>query len=321
MSDGVHYLVLSGGVGGAKLALGLSRILAPRELTIAVFVGDDFDHMDLRVCPDIDSVVYALAGKNDWNRGWGRADETWNFLAAVKELGGPDWFRLGDKDLATHVRRTQLLRSGQTLSEVTSLLARQLNIGATVTPISDDPLRTEITTQDGETLSFQAYFVERRAVPRLKKVTNVGANHAHVAPQVLRALSSEHLQAVIICPSNPVLSIGPMLAIAGLRQSLIDVRVPIVAVSPLRRGQAFKGPTVENMRDCGHEASSIGIAELYKPLLSGLVIDHADAALADDIHALGVATQVADTSMPDAAGCVAVAERLLAGPLLKGAPG
>jgi LPPG:FO 2-phospho-L-lactate transferase len=320
MGDEVHYLILSGGVGGAKLALGLSRVVRPSELTIAVNVGDDFDHMGLRVCPDIDSVVYALAAKNDWERGWGRADETWNFLEAVKELGGPDWFQLGDRDLAMHVRRTQLLRSGRALSEVTSLLARQFGIAATVTPVSDDAIKTELITTEGETLSFQSYFVERRATPQLRSATYVGADSARLAPPVLDALGSGSLRGIIICPSNPVLSIAPMLAVPDLRQALRAARVPIVAVSPLRSGRAFKGPTVQNMIDVGFEASSRGIVDFYKPLLSALVLDLADAALAPDIERLGVGIQVVNTAMPDASACTAVAEQLISGPLFAGAP-
>jgi LPPG:FO 2-phospho-L-lactate transferase len=280
-------LALAGGVGGAKLARGLADVLAPDELTIVVNTGDDFEHLGMHISPDLDSVMYALAGLNDPVRGWGIAGETWNFMQSLAALGGETWFRLGDRDLATHVARTQRLNAGESLSEVTRRLCAHLGIRHGVTPMSDDPVRTLVHTAEG-VLSFQDYFVRRRAGPAVTKLEFAGAGEARIATAFRAALDSPSLNAVIICPSNPYLSVAPILALPGVRSALEHRRVPALAVSPIVAGQALKGPAAKIMRELGKEASSVEIAHFYRGLIDGLVVDHADSALCASIERIGI---------------------------------
>lgn len=275
------YVALSGGVGGAKLALGLSRLLGP-ALSVVVNTGDDFDHLGLRICPDIDSVLYKLAGLSDEQRGWGRAGETWNFMQALAGLGGESWFQLGDKDLALHVERTRLLRQGETLTEVTAHVARQLGVASHILPMSDDPVSTEIDSSEGR-LPFQRYFVEHQCRPVLHGLHYAGARVARLSDAVARALQAPDLRGIIICPSNPYLSIDPILAMPAFLKALQAADVPVVAVSPIIANAAVKGPTAKIMRELGVTPSSLTVAQHYRGLIDGLVIDSSDHAESDAI--------------------------------------
>lgn len=287
------FVALCGGVGGAKLALGLSRILPADRLTIVVNTGDDFEHVGLHVSPDVDTVLYTLSGLANTEQGWGLAGETWGFMEALARLGGPAWFRLGDHDLATHAVRTEMLRRGATLSSVTAHLARRLGVGPAIVPMSDDPVRTFVETDIGR-LAFQSYFVEHRCAPRVRRVDFAGATKARPAPAALAALQAPGLAGIIVCPSNPWLSVDPMLAIPGWRAALEARRVPLVAVTPIVAGLAIKGPTAKIMGELGLEASAEAVARHYGRLLDGFLLDAADAALGPSI---AVPVLTADTIM------------------------
>ncbi|MCC7198446.1 MAG: 2-phospho-L-lactate transferase [Gammaproteobacteria bacterium] len=293
----MSIVALTGGVGGAKLALGLQRVLAPDALVLVVNTGDDFVHLGLHVSPDIDTVVYTLTGLVNVETGWGRADETWTFMQALAGLGGETWFRLGDGDLAMHVERTRRLAAGESLSAVTAHLARRLGLGVKILPMSDDPVRTRIVTADGE-LDFQNYFVERRCVPVVTALGYAGADTARPAPGVLEALRAPGLEAVVICPSNPWLSIDPILAVPALRVALHDCAAPVIAVSPLVGGQAVKGPTAKIMAELGMPVYAAAVARHYEGLLDGFVLDERDAG---DAAQIGVPVCIADTLMRDLA--------------------
>lgn len=301
-------VALCGGIGGAKLALGLERVLASGRLTIIVNTGDDFEHLGLHVSPDLDTVLYTLAGLSDPERGWGRAGETWNFLDALDGLGGEAWFQLGDRDLAIHVLRTEWLRSGRSLSDFAALIGRRLGIRARIVPMSDDPVRTVVHTAEGR-LPFQRYFVGRRCEPAVERIVFEGADEAQAAPEVVAALTRRDLQAVIICPSNPYLSVDPMLAVPGLRTALAQTPAPVVAVSPIIGGKAVKGPTTKIMTELGIPASSAAIDAHYGELIDGLVIDEADAG---DAAAVACAVEVAPTLMRDLQAKELLARRVLA---------
>jgi LPPG:FO 2-phospho-L-lactate transferase len=268
-------VALSGGVGGAKLALGLARTLPADELTIIVNTGDDFEHLGLAISPDIDTLTYTLAGLDDPVRGWGRRDETWQFMRAMTELGGEDWFALGDMDLALHVERTRRLREGETLSMVTAAITGHLGIGCRVLPMSDDPVRTELEVAEGW-IAFQDYFVRQRCAPAVRAIRYSGAERARPAPGVLEALRSPALRAVVICPSNPWLSIDPILAVPGVRAALASAPVPVVAICPLIGGQAIKGPTAKLMDELGIVRGIAAIGEHYADCITALVVDRTD---------------------------------------------
>ena len=236
-----RVLALSGGIGGAKLALGLSRVLSdPSSLMVVANPGDDFEHLGLTICPDLDTLIYTLSGLADPARGWGRRDETWTFMAALKALGGETWFQLGDGDLALHVERTRRLRTGECLSAITAHLCRRLGIGARVVPACDQPLRTVVETADGA-LPFQHYFVRDCCAPVVRGFGYAGAGEARPIPAILEALADPALEAVVLCPSNPYISIDPILAVPGLRQAMVEALAPVIAVSPVVGGRAIKG--------------------------------------------------------------------------------
>ena len=289
-------LALAGGVGGAKLARGLADVLAPHELMIVVNTGDDFEHLGLHISPDVDTVVYTLAGINDPSQGWGLAGETWGFMQALERLGGDAWFRLGDRDLAMHVERTRRLRGGETLASITTDLCARLGVRHRVVPMSDDRVATIVHTDAGP-LSFQDYFVRRRAEPVVTRLEFSGAERARMVGAIASAASSESLAAVVICPSNPYLSISPILAVPGMRSILDDRRVPAIAVSPLVAGRAIKGPAAKIMHELGKEPSSVEIARFYRGLIDVLVLDHADEHLANDVRALGITPVTTSTVM------------------------
>ena len=272
-------LALSGGVGGAKLVLGLDRVLDAGALHVVANVGDDFSHLGLDICPDIDTIVYTLAALSDPERGWGRRDETWNFMAALAALGGPSWFQLGDRDLAMHVERTRRLASGETLSSVTDALRKQLGIAASVWPASDDPVRTRVRAA-GAWLSFQEYFVARRCEPVVEAIDYEGADEARPCAAALDLLRSPALRAVVICPSNPLLSIAPMLAMPAFHDALRSCLAPVIAVSPIVGGAALKGPTAKMLRELGRPVDALEAARCYAGLIDGYVVDRRDAQLA-----------------------------------------
>ena len=305
----VRIAALSGGVGGAKLALGLDRVLAAGELLVVVNTGDDFEHLGLSISPDIDSVIYALAACENPVMGWGRADETWTFMAALEELGGPVWFRLGDKDLAVHTLRTASLRAGVSLSEVTGEIARRFGIATQVLPMSDDPVRTRLLTREGW-IDFQEYFVKRRCEPAVHELSYEGASGAKAAPGLSETLRAE-LDAILICPSNPYLSIDPILAIPEIRSALESATVPVVAVSPIIGGHAVKGPTAKIMSELGLECSVEAVAQHYGELIDGFVIDERDRASAAAIETMGIASGVTNTLMTSLSDRCALANWLL----------
>ncbi|WP_323036359.1 2-phospho-L-lactate transferase [Pararhodobacter sp.] len=302
-------LTLSGGVGGAKLVFGLAQVVAGDDLIVACNTGDDFDHLGLRVCPDIDSVLYALAGLSDQVRGWGRKDETWTFMAALAGLGGPGWFNLGDGDLATHVLRTDLLRQGRSLGDVTLDLARRLGISAQVLPMSDDTVATIVQTKTGP-LAFQTYFVRDQCAPAVTGFAFDGLPVARPHPRILEAMRAAP-RAIVIAPSNPYVSIDPILHLPGMRDALTAARAPIVAVSPIVGGKALKGPAAKMMLELGRDVSVLGVARHYLGLIDGLVIDVQDAAFAPAIRDLGIAVHVAQTVMTDAESRAALARATL----------
>ena len=292
-------LALAGGVGGAKLAHGLSRILDPSELVIAVNTGDDFLHLDYFICPDLDSVLYKLAGINDTERGWGIRDETWNFMESLKKIGGEDWFQIGDKDLATHVERTRRLTEGQTLSEVTRALCLQHNIAHSIVPMTDHRVGTIVDTEEGD-FFFQDYFVRLRCKPAFTGVHYKGLEGAEPAPLLSEVLQNSELKAIVICPSNPFVSIGPILNVPRVTEAICQTDVPIIAVSPIVGGHALKGPAAKMMAELALPVSPLGIARHYYKFINGLVIDTKDARLADEIIAAGVNVHVTNTIMNSA---------------------
>jgi LPPG:FO 2-phospho-L-lactate transferase len=317
----MSILALAGGVGGAKLAEGLAATLPPGELTVAVNVGDDFEHLGLHISPDIDTVTYTLAGLNNQEQGWGLAGETWNFITALERLGGDAWFRLGDKDIATHIERTRRLKT-ESLSAVTADFAKRLGIAQHIVPVSDDPVRTMVRTDRG-LLAFQDYFVRLRCAPRVERLEFPGIESMKPSAGFAAALADPALTAIIVCPSNPFLSILPILSIPGVRDALERRTVPLIAVSPIIGGQAVKGPAAKIMEELNIPVSSLGVAAFYDRLLDGLMIDAVDAALSSDIKEAsdtgGPAILVGDTMMRNsddrrrvAAEVLAFAERLSA---------
>ena len=304
-------LALAGGVGGAKLAHGLARALPPDELVIAVNTGDDFEHLGLAISPDLDSVMYKLASVNDAERGWGMAGESWAFMDALECLGGETWFNLGDRDLATHVERTRRLRAGQTLTEVTAALCRSLGIEHTVVPMSDDTVHTFVETLDGDWLPFQDYFVRLECAPEIVSITFEGATSAAPSPPLWDALCDPRLSAVVICPSNPFVSVAPILALAPVSEFIAHRAVPVIAVSPIIGGQAVKGPAAKMMSEMRLPVSAVGIAAHYGGGIDALVIDTADAALAPEIETMGPRVLATQTMMRSADDELALARAVL----------
>lgn len=285
-------VALCGGVGGGKLALGLSRILGD-DLNIVVNTGDDFDHLGLRISPDLDTVLYTLSGLANRELGWGRADESWNFMEVLGKLGSETWFHLGDRDLALHVERTHSLKAGETLTGFMGRVSKKLGVAANILPMTDDPVRTTVITPEGA-LPFQRYFVERRCVPVVEKIVFEGTADAKTTPEVEAALNDPNLRGIIVCPSNPFLSIDPILSLPGMRRLIQNVSAPVVAVSPIIGGKAVKGPTDKIMAELGIPATNEAIAQYYDGLIDGLLVDRADEVNAAECT---VATRATSTLM------------------------
>jgi LPPG:FO 2-phospho-L-lactate transferase len=291
-------LALSGGVGGAKLALGLYRVLPPDTLTVVANTGDDFEHLGLAVSPDLDTLLYALSGNDNPELGWGRRGETWNFMAALEALGGETWFRLGDGDLATHVERTRRLHAGESLSAITDDFRRRLGVAARLLPMSDDAVRTRLQTAEGW-LDFQDYFVRLHCEPVISELAFAGAEKARPYPDFLAAIADPQLRAVVICPSNPFISIDPILAVPGIRAALSDCHAPIIAVSPIIGGKAVKGPTAKMMAELGLPVDATTVANHYRDFLDAYIADEEDAAAVADLDIPVVLTRTLMQSLAD----------------------
>ena len=286
----MKIVALAGGVGGAKLAHGLAQILSPEDLTVIVNTGDDFEHYGLYISPDLDTVCYTLAGLANPETGWGRVDETWNAIENAKRLGGPGWFNLGDQDIGTHLERTRRLSKGQTLSQITRDFCNAWGVGPTVLPMSDQPIRTIVETDEGD-LAFQEYFVHRKCEPKVKGFRFEGVEIAKAAPDAFEAL--EAADAVVICPSNPWVSIDPILQVLDLR-STVHRPPSIIAVSPIIGGETVKGPAAKMYAELGIQPSALAVAEHYRDLLSGFVLDNVDKELSERID---IPTLTTDTLM------------------------
>ena len=291
----MKILAVSGGVGGAKLALGLSRLLGPDELAFAVNTGDDFEHLGFEICPDIDTLTYTLAGLANPDTGWGRRDETWSFMESLEGLGGESWFRLGDKDLATHVERRRLLAGGASRTAVTAHLADAMGVRHPILPMSDDPVRTTVHTAEGA-LAFQHYFVRDRCAPSVTGFEFRGADAARPNPAILEWL--EDADGVVICPSNPFVSVDPLLAIPGMREALQSA-APVVAVSPIVGGTAIKGPAAKMMQELDLPVRADQVAAHYGNLLDGFVLDQQDAELQSRITPSTIVAQTVMVTLRD----------------------
>jgi len=291
-----HYTVLAGGTGAAKFLRGLVQVVPQTDIHVIVNVGDDTDIWGLHVSPDIDSILYGLSDRLDTHRGWGLRDETFRCLEEMHRYGMPDWFRLGDRDLATHITRTQLLRSGLPLTEVTSKMAQALGVQAVVLPATNDPVRTKIETAHG-VLDFQEFFVREHWQPEVRSVTYAGAGEARASSAVLESIRGSQL--VIVAPSNPITSIGPMLAIHDIRDALRCTRAEVIAISPLIGTQAFSGPAAKLLEVCGYEVSPSGVARCYHDFLDNIVIDVKDAGQAASIRYETIGVEVTDILMSD----------------------
>ena len=303
-------LSLCGGVGGAKLAHGLSRIVRPDDLVTVVNTGDDFQHLGLHISPDLDTVMYTLAEVADPDRGWGIAGETWAFMEAISRFEEETWFNLGDKDLATHLYRTRTLKQGLGLGEVTRALSRSFGIEHRIIPMTDDPLQTLIVT-DGGTLPFQDYFVRLGCRPGVRAVEFCGSDKARPHPDFAALISGHELDAIILCPSNPFLSIDPILSLEGIRSSLQSAGATVVAVSPIIGGKALKGPAAKIMKELDMPANNLSIAEYYGDFLDGLIIDTADARETRAIEKLGIRVRVTNTVMRSVQDRIDLAETCL----------
>lgn len=301
-----RVVALAGGVGGAKMAVGLQAALPPGALTVVVNTGDDFEHWGVTICPDVDTVLYNLAGVNNPEMGWGREGESFRLLETMGKLGGEDWFRLGDQDMALHLRRNEWLQQGIRLSEVTDRLRRAFGIPSYVLPMSDAPVRTLVHTDEGD-LPFQHYFVRLRCEPIVMDLSFVGAEQARVPEAAVDAITNADL--IVFCPSNPYLSIDPILSVPGMRRLLQESPAPKVAVSPIVGGTAVKGPAAKMMMEMGQMVSPLTVVDHFDGLLDGFVLDHADGAVA---RAVQLPTLVTATMMTDLASKTQLAQEVLA---------
>ncbi|MEH6591581.1 MAG: 2-phospho-L-lactate transferase [Halioglobus sp.] len=307
-------LALSGGVGGAKLALGLADCLPAEALAVLVNTGDDFTHLGLHISPDIDTLLYTLSGRNNETLGWGLAGESWQAMDALEQLGGETWFRLGDRDLATHLWRTQALASGKTLSDVTGMLAQRMGIDCAVYPMSDDPVRTIVHSPAGD-LSFQHYFVKHQCEPQVSGFAFDGIAAASPNAEVMSLINSGQLAGVVICPSNPFVSVDPILQLPGMYEALSRLEVPVIAVSPIVAGMAIKGPAAKMMAELNMPVTAQAVAEHYTQRYPGLldcfVIDQSDVTLGADIRSTGIDVAVTNTIMKTRAEKQTLAQYIL----------
>ena len=304
-------VALAGGVGGARLALGLAAVLRASQLTLVVNTGDDFEHLGFAISPDLDTVMYTLAGVNNTDTGWGRAHETWNFMESLAKLGGETWFRLGDNDLAVHVRRTLALKQGARLSDITRELSRCFGIKHGVLPMCESQVRTRVIT-GGREIAFQDYFVRLRCRPRVTGFRYAGSVRARPPLKLKSIIRSGEVRAVIICPSNPFVSVAPIFSVPEIGKWIRQRKFPVLAVSPIVGGAAIKGPAAKMMRELGCEVSPLGIARHYGDSVDGWVIDRKDADLRRDIEREGKRVLVADTVMSSRAKSAQLARRVVA---------
>ncbi|MCB0172213.1 MAG: 2-phospho-L-lactate transferase [Anaerolineae bacterium] len=304
-----NVVALAGGVGGSKLAYGLAQVVAPEHLTIIVNTGDDFEHLGLYIAPDLDTVMYTLAGVNNPATGWGVKDESWNMMAAMARYIGPTWFQLGDRDLATHLLRTTWLHDNYSYNQVTKELCRRLGVRCTVLPMTEQPVRTMVQTESGE-LAFQEYFVKLKCEPVVTGLRYAGAEGAQPSREVVSAVRQSDV--IVFCPSNPLLSLDPILALPTMRRVLAASRSPKIAVSPLIKGQALKGPAAKLMKELNMDVSATGVAHYLREVLTGFVIDHADQAEEEAITNLGLRTLVTGTVMTSNETKVQLAQEILA---------
>jgi LPPG:FO 2-phospho-L-lactate transferase len=305
----MKIVVLAGGVGAARFLEGLVQVINPTDLTVIVNTADDEDFYGLRVCPDIDTIIYTLSENHNERQGWGLKDETFAVSKQLEKFGNEDWFTLGDKDLATHMYRTSLLKQGKTLSEITENIAQYFSIPFKLFPMTDDVVKTIIKTPTGS-LPFQEYFVKRRWKDKVLSVNFSGVKKAKPSPRVVKAI--DKADAIIIAPSNPLVSIGPILAVPEIKRHIKKSKAKIIAISPLIGGKAIKGPADKMLRDLKLEASSFGVAKFYKDFLDILVIDNKDKVQKDEIEKLGISVVVTDTFMKDL-----VVKKLLAQTVIK----
>jgi LPPG:FO 2-phospho-L-lactate transferase len=307
VTAGGRIVALAGGVGGAKLAFGLQHLLG-EDLVVAVNTADDFEHLGFHISPDLDTVMYTLAGVSNKTQGWGLEGESWNFMEQLGRIGGPAWFKLGDRDLATHVSRTRRLKEGATLTEVTHDLCCSFGVRAGVLPMTDSSVRTFVRSGNRE-IAFQEYFVRLQCEPVVEAIEYRGAELATIN-NALR-IKAANPEAIILCPSNPYLSIDPILAVSDFREWLKSLGAPVVAVSPIVAGSAIKGPAAKIMKELGHEVSALGVARHYRGFTDGLVIDSGDARLKAEIEKLGIAVRVENTVMKSDQDRVALAGKCL----------
>ena len=311
-SDRAHRIVaLTGGVGGAKLGLGLAQLLGPDALRFVVNTGDDFEHLGLHISPDLDTLLYTLSDEANPETGWGRRNESWQFMDALRQLDGEAWFNLGDRDLATHVTRTHMLAAGSTLTEATAFLGARMGIAHAMLPMSDDPVRTMVATADGE-LAFQHYFVRERCAPAVTGFRFAGIEDARPSAAVTAALTDPALTGIVICPSNPFVSVDPILSLPGMRALLAAAPCPIVAVSPIVGGMAIKGPTAKMMDELGVPRTAAAVARHYGDFLDGFLLDETDRDQRAAVGALGPATDVAQSVMVTLPDRIALARSVLA---------
>ena len=289
-------LAISGGVGGAKLALGLAKQLPPNELTIIGNTGDDFHHLGLKICPDLDTVMYTLAELSNKELGWGQAGETWHFLEALERVGGESWFRLGDRDMATHIQRTELLKKGASLSSATRELCDKLGVAHPIVPMTDDEVATKVHITNGDVLAFQHYFVRDRCQPKVTGFEFDGMSSAKPSDGFVSTLEND-LDCILICPSNPFVSVDPVLKLDGIEAAFKSNPAPVIAVSPIIGGQAIKGPAAKMMAELGMPQTALAVAQHYEGRIDGFVIDEADADMQGDIEKLGMKCLVTETLM------------------------
>ncbi len=303
----MKIVALAGGVGGAKLAYGFAQILKPGDLTVIVNTGDDFEHFGLYICPDLDTVCYSLANLADPSTGWGREDDSYRTFEEAKKIGGPGWFKIGDKDLGTHLERTRRLKAGQKLSEITRNFCRSWGVNSQILPMTDDKVATTLLTADREELSFQEYFVHQKCQPIIESIKFSGIEKAEPAPIVIDSIKDANL--VVICPSNPWVSIDPILNVQGIRKALLEKKV--IALSPIIQGKALKGPAAKMFSELGIEPSAEAVVNHYRGLIRGFVFDKLDLNLKSKIDRTGIISYTTDTILRNKSEKIQMAKEII----------